>query len=155
MREESRPDEVDELMRQLGVDPDRFAKPPSPSAEAPSAETEVPAGPDSAPPARAELEPFTPSPAEAPSPPAGIDFLGDVDVQIRVELGRTRLSVQDILKLGSGSVVPLESLTTDPVDVYVNGRLVARGEVLVVNDNFAVRVTEVVTPPSPGGKPDA
>ena len=150
MREESRPDEVDELMRQLGVDPDRFAKPPSPPAEAPSAEGEIPAGP-----ARAELEPFAPSPPEATSPPAGIDFLGDVDVQIRVELGRTRLSVQDILKLGSGSVVPLESLTTDPVDVYVNGRLVARGEVLVVNDNFAVRVTEVVTPPSPGGKPDA
>ncbi len=150
MREESRPDEVDELMRQLGVDPDRFAKPPSLPAEAPSAEKEMPA-----PPARAELEPFAPSPPEASSPPAGIDFLGDVDVQIRVELGRTRLSVQDILKLGSGSVVPLESLTTDPVDVYVNGRLVARGEVLVVNDNFAVRLTEVVTPPSPGGKPDA
>ncbi len=150
MREEARPDEVDELMRQLGVDPERLPKPPPGTLEA-----APPPGPSEAPPppapARAEFEPLAPS-AEA-RPAAGLDFLGDVNVQVRIELGRTRLSVQDILKLGSGSVVPLESLTTDPVDVYVNDRLVARGEVLVVNDNFAVRITEVVSPPS-AGKPE-
>ena len=62
-------------------------------------------------------------------------------------IGFTRKLMQDILKLGAGSVVPLESLTSDPLDVYVNDRLVARGEILVVgNDNFAVRITEVVGP---------
>ena len=57
------------------------------------------------------------------------------------------MHVQDVLKLGSGSVVPLESLVGDPVNVFVNDRLVARGEVLVVNENFAVRITEVIPLP--------
>jgi flagellar motor switch protein FliN/FliY len=148
MREESRPDEVDELMRQLGVDPAKLPKPPAAPAPVPE-----PPGPAPIPGARVEFEPLAPL-AEV-KPAAGLDFLGDVNVQVRIELGRTRLSVQDILKLGSGSVVPLESLTTDPVDVFVNDRLVARGEVLVVDDNFAVRITEVVTPASPAPRPGA
>lgn len=82
-------------------------------------------------------------------PEGGIELLRDVNVQVRVELGRSRMYVQDILRLAPGSVVPLDSATTEPVDVYVNDRLVARGEVVVVNDNFAVRITEVV--PSPKG----
>ena len=79
---------------------------------------------------------------------AGLDRLGDVNVNVRVELGRTRVQVQDVLNLASGSIVPLQSLTGDPLDVYVNDQLVARGEVLVVNDNFAVRITEVIPPPA-------
>lgn len=149
MREESRPDEVDELMRQLGVDPAKLPKPPAGPAPVP----EAPAAPAAPPAARVEFEPLSP-PAEV-KPAAGLDFLGDVNVQVRIELGRTRLSVQDILKLGSGSVVPLESLTTDPVDVFVNDRLVARGEVLVVDDNFAVRIIEVVPPAPPPPRPGA
>ena len=81
----------------------------------------------------------------------GLDFLSDVDVNVRIELGTARMHVQDVLKLGSGSVVPLESLVGDPVNVFVNDRLVARGEVLVVHDNFAIRITEVV-PPSRAGE---
>jgi len=143
MREEAKPDEVDELMRQLGVDPEKL---PKPAGAAPPPEPGETVPPPAPPAARAEFEPLAP-PAEV-RPMGGLDYLGDVNVQVRIELGRTRLSVQDILKLGSGSVVPLESLTTDPVDVFVNDRLVARGEVLVVNDNFAVRITEVVAPPA-------
>jgi flagellar motor switch protein FliN/FliY len=84
--------------------------------------------------------------AAAPRLEAGLDFLGDVDVQVRVELGNSKLNVKDVLKLGPGSVVGLDSLVGDPVNVFVNDRLVARGEVLVVHDNFAIRITEVVPP---------
>jgi flagellar motor switch protein FliN/FliY len=79
-----------------------------------------------------------------PRPEAGLDFLGDVQVDVRVELGGARLNVQEVLKLASGSVVALDSLVGDPVDLFVNDRLVARGEVLVVKDNFAIRITEVL-----------
>lgn len=74
----------------------------------------------------------------------GIDMLGDVDLQVTVELGRTEMLVEDVLKLGNGSVVELDKLAGDPVDVYVNQRLVARGEVLVLNDNFCIRISEIV-----------
>lgn len=74
----------------------------------------------------------------------GIDMLGDVELNVSVELGRTEMLVEDVLKLGSGSVVELDKLAGDPVDVFVNGRLIARGEVLVLNDNFCIRVSEIV-----------
>jgi flagellar motor switch protein FliN/FliY len=74
----------------------------------------------------------------------GIDLLADVNLQVKIELGRTRMLVEDVLRLGEGSVVELDKLAGDPVDVYVNDRHVARGEVLVLNDNFCVRVNEIV-----------
>jgi len=74
----------------------------------------------------------------------GIELLGDVDLHVTVELGRTEMLVEDVLKLGEGSVVELDKLAGDPVDVYVNNRLVARGEVLVLNDNFCIRISEIV-----------
>ncbi len=74
-----------------------------------------------------------------------IDLLRDVQLRVKIELGRTRMAVEDVLKLGEGSVVELDKLAGDPVDVYVNERLVARGEVLVLNDNFCVRVGEIVS----------
>jgi len=73
-----------------------------------------------------------------------MDLLGDVDLDVSIELGRTEMFVEDVLKLGSGSVVELDKLAGDPVDVYVNGRMVARGEVLVLNDNFCIRISEIV-----------
>jgi flagellar motor switch protein FliN/FliY len=76
---------------------------------------------------------------------ATLELLKDVDLDLRIELGRTRMYLEDVLKLKRGSVVTLDKLAGDPVDVYVNGRLVARGEVLVLNDNFCVRVTELLT----------
>lgn len=74
-----------------------------------------------------------------------IDLLHDVNLRVKIELGRTRMAVEDVLKLGEGSVVELDKLAGDPVDVFANGRLIARGEVLVLNDNFCVRVNEIVS----------
>lgn len=73
-----------------------------------------------------------------------IELLSDVDLHVMIELGRTEMLVEDVLKLGFGSVVELDKLAGDPVDVYVNHRLIARGEVLVLNDNFCVRISEIV-----------
>lgn len=75
---------------------------------------------------------------------SSIDLLRDVELNVKIELGRTRMLVDDVLKLGEGSVVELDKLAGDPVDVFVNERLVARGEVLVLNDNFCVRINEIV-----------
>lgn len=74
-----------------------------------------------------------------------VSMLHDVDLHVKVELGRTRMLVEDVLKLGGGSVVELDKLAGDPVDVLVNDRLVARGEVLVLNDSFCVRISEVLS----------
>lgn len=76
---------------------------------------------------------------------ATLDLLRDVELDLKIELGRTQMHLEDVLRLRRGSVVSLDKLAGDPVDVYVNGRLVARGEVLVLNDNFCVRVAELVT----------
>ena len=75
---------------------------------------------------------------------AGIDLLHDVNLQVTIELGRAQMLVEDVLRLGEGSVVELDKLAGDPVDVYVNQRLVARGEVLVLNDNFCIRISEII-----------
>ncbi|MEO1277482.1 MAG: flagellar motor switch protein FliN [Planctomycetota bacterium] len=74
----------------------------------------------------------------------GLDLLADVQLDVRIELGRTRMLVEDVLRLNSGAVVELDRLAGDPLDVYVNDRLVARGEVLVLNDNFCIRINEIV-----------
>jgi len=76
---------------------------------------------------------------------ATLDLIRDVEMNLRIELGRTYMHLEDILKLRKGSVVPLDKMAGDPVDVYVNGRLIARGEVLVLNDNFCVRVAELLS----------
>lgn len=75
---------------------------------------------------------------------SSIDLLKDVELNVKIELGRSRMLVEDVLRLAEGSVVELDKLAGDPVDVFVNDRLVARGEVLVLNDNFCVRVNEIV-----------
>lgn len=75
---------------------------------------------------------------------ATLDLIRDVELDLKIELGRTHMYLEDVLKLRKGSVVPLDKLAGDPVDIFVNGRLIARGEVLVLNDNFCVRVAELV-----------
>ncbi|MGQ9575385.1 MAG: flagellar motor switch protein FliN [Thermoguttaceae bacterium] len=82
---------------------------------------------------------------------ATLDLLRDVELDLRIELGRTHMYLEDVLKLRRGSVVPLDKLAGDPVDIFVNGRLIARGEVLVLNDNFCVRVAELIAGTSPAG----
>lgn len=106
-------------------------------ADAPPAATDGPTAPFTAP----EFEPTAVGDALA-----GLDLLDDVELRVTVELGRTEMYIEDVLRLGAGSVVELDKLAGDPVDVYVNGRLVARGEVLVLNDNFCVRVNDIVSP---------
>lgn len=76
--------------------------------------------------------------------PKGIDMISDVNVDVTIELGRTRMLVEDVLRLAEGAVVELDKLAGDPVDIYVNKRLVARGEVLVLNDNFCIRVNDIL-----------
>jgi len=75
---------------------------------------------------------------------SAMDMLGDVELDVKIELGRCQMQLGDVLRLRPGNVVELDKLAGDPVDVFVNERLVARGEVLVVNDNFCVRVSEIV-----------
>jgi len=74
-----------------------------------------------------------------------LDLLSEVELDVRIELGRTEMELEELLRLGKGSVVPLDKLAGDPVDVFVNGRLIARGEILVLNDSFCVRVAELVS----------
>jgi len=75
-----------------------------------------------------------------------IDLLMDVDLPVSIELGRTRMNVSDILSLGPGSVVELDKLVGEPVDLLVNSKCVARGEVVVVDENFGLRITQLVSP---------
>jgi flagellar motor switch protein FliN len=74
-----------------------------------------------------------------------LDLLLDVPLDVSVELGRTRLSIQDLLGLGPGSVIELDKVAGEPLDILVNDRLVARGEAVVVNDKFGVRITDIVS----------
>jgi flagellar motor switch protein FliN len=83
---------------------------------------------------------------EEPGNDRAFELLMDVNLNVRIELGRSRMLVEDILKLKSGSVVSLDKLAGDPVDILVNERLVARGDIMVINDVFCVRVTEILDP---------
>jgi flagellar motor switch protein FliN len=75
-----------------------------------------------------------------------INMILDIPVQLTVELGRTRIPIKNILQLAQGSVVELETMAGEPMDVLVNGYLIAQGEVVVVNDKFGIRLTDIVTP---------
>jgi flagellar motor switch protein FliN len=75
-----------------------------------------------------------------------IDFILDIPVQLTVELGRTKIAIKNLLQLAQGSVVELDGLAGEPMDVLVNGCLIAQGEVVVVNDKFGIRLTDIVTP---------
>lgn len=119
------------LDRALGPQPSRGSKAPPPELGPPQ-----PFGfPD-----------FASLAAENTTPAFPIAALEDVELDLRIELGRTELLIEEVLQLREGTVVPLDKLAGDPVDILVNGRLIARGEVLVLNDNFCVRVAEILTP---------
>ena len=133
---------IDELLKQASFeDPAAFMEAAGVSADAaPAAPPEVTASmPDTA---GFKLPNFQQVMQDAQV--SSIDLLRDVELNVKIELGRSRMLVEDVLKLSEGSVVELDKLAGDPVDVFVNDRLVARGEVLVLNDNFCVRVNEIV-----------
>lgn len=130
--------DFDALLKQASFDDPAAAAPPEPAATAEPAMPNLPT-PESA---TFDLPSFQQVMRDAQV--SSIDLLRDVELNVKIELGRSRMFVEDVLKLGEGSVVELDKLAGDPVDVFVNDRLVARGEVLVLNDNFCVRVNEIV-----------
>ena len=89
---------------------------------------------------------FAAAPPGTIAPGNDLNMILDIPVQLTVELGRTRIPIKHILQLAQGSVVELETLAGEPMDVLVNGYLIAQGEVVVVNDKFGIRLTDIVTP---------
>jgi flagellar motor switch protein FliN/FliY len=83
-----------------------------------------------------------------PATPRGLDMLHDVEMEVSAELGRTRMSVRELLSLSPGAIVELDRAAGSPADLLVNGRLIAKGEVVVVDENFGIRITEIVSPAS-------
>lgn len=80
-----------------------------------------------------------------PAPPKNIDFILDIPMQVTVQVGSTKMVIRELLQLGQGSVIELEKLAGEPMEVLVNNKLVARGEVVVVNEKFGVRLTDVIS----------
>ncbi|WP_028534015.1 flagellar motor switch protein FliN [Paludibacterium yongneupense] len=78
--------------------------------------------------------------------PPNLDMILDIPVALTVELGRTKIAIRNLLQLAQGSVVELDGLAGEPMDVLVNGCLIAQGEVVVVNDKFGIRLTDIITP---------
>lgn len=120
-------------MDQLAITPEELAL----LTGEPSPEKEITARPVQF----APLKPMETLPA-----PTNLDLLLGVTLRVAVELGRTKMSIESILKLGPGAVVELDKLAGEPVDVLVNDRLIARGEVVVIDDRFGVRITDVLPP---------
>ena len=85
-------------------------------------------------------------PGPKASPPGDFDLILDIPVSLTVELGRTKISIRNLLQLAHGSVVELDGLAGEPMDILVNGTLIAQGEVVVVNDKFGIRLTDIITP---------
>lgn len=75
-----------------------------------------------------------------------LEFLMDVALQVSVEVGRARMTINDLLQMGPGSVVELEKLAGEPLDIFINGKAVARGEAVIVNEKFGVRLTDIMSP---------
>ncbi len=91
--------------------------------------------------------PFAPFPsAGQEAMPRGLDLILDIPLDVTVELGRVRMLIKDVLELASGSIVELDRVAGEPVDLLVNGRLIAKGEVVVIEDNFGIRITEIISP---------
>jgi len=83
---------------------------------------------------------------DAPLDKKNLDFILDIPLQVSVELGRTKLLVKDILQLNQGAVVELTKLAGEPLDIFVNSKLVARGEAVVINEKFGVRLVDIIAP---------
>lgn len=78
--------------------------------------------------------------------PKDLSFLSDVALQVTVEVGRTKMTIQDLLQLGQGSVIELTKLAGEPLDIFINQKQVARGEAVIVNEKFGVRLTDIIAP---------
>jgi flagellar motor switch protein FliN/FliY len=107
-------------------------------------QTQVKPKPQAQPAAGARFEELKGDKSAAPL--RDMDFLLDIPLEITVELGRTNMLIKDLLQLGQGSVVELEKIAGEPMEILVNGKLVARGEVVVVNEKFGIRLTDIISP---------
>lgn len=147
MPDELKPDDIDALLKAASSDAD--------SGTLAQQEVEAllkggaggePGGAGPGQPAKAEFPEISGGQISPEGAEGTFDLLGDVRLKVRIELGRRRMYVEEILKLTEGSVVELDKLAGDAVDILVNGVIVARGEVLVLNDYFCVRVTQILSP---------
>jgi flagellar motor switch protein FliN/FliY len=93
-----------------------------------------------------EMQQGTDTDSSSPKGISNLDFILDIPLEISVELGRAKVLISDLLQLGQGSVVELNKLAGEPLEVLVNQRLVARGEVVVINEKFGVRLTDIISP---------
>jgi flagellar motor switch protein FliN/FliY len=91
-------------------------------------------------------EPAASAPKEKRGKPSSIELLLDIPLEITAELGRTRMIINDLLQLGQGSVIELNKLAGEPLEILVNQKLIARGEVVVVNEKFGIRLTDIISP---------
>lgn len=160
-------DWADALAEQSRANPPTQADGLKPQDDWAAAMAEQSAATPAAPAQAAPAAPAAPAPAPAPAKPAAqsaaqsvfkplagatagagtdIDLIMDVPVQLTVELGRTRLTIKNLLQLGQGSVVELDGLAGEPMDIFVNGYLIAQGEVVVVEDKYGIRLTDIITP---------
>lgn len=117
-------------------------------AAAPAATPAVASAPQSAAPQPVAHPVRFPSLSDEGGPPTpkNMEFLLDVALQVSVELGRSKMLVKDVLNVGMGSVIELDKLSGEPVDVMINGKLIAHGEVVVVDENFGVKIVDVLSP---------
>lgn len=119
---------------------------PAAAAPAPAAPAPAPAAAPAAPAQSAAQSVFKPLAGATSGQGTDIDLIMDVPVQLTVELGRTRLTIKNLLQLGQGSVVELDGLAGEPMDIFVNGYLIAQGEVVVVEEKYGIRLTDIITP---------
>jgi len=127
-------DQLDQLLAQAKGEPDPQDSPEAAEAPAPAAVDVAPAQ-------------FAPLPQEqAGGQPRDIDIILDIPVEITVELGRTTMTIEDVMSVGPGSVIELDKLASEPIEIFVNDKLIASGEVVVVEDKLGVRIGSVVEP---------
>lgn len=119
---------------------------PAAAAPAPAPAAPAPAAAPAAPAQSAAQSVFKPLAGATSGQGTDIDLIMDVPVQLTVELGRTRLTIKNLLQLGQGSVVELDGLAGEPMDIFVNGYLIAQGEVVVVEEKYGIRLTDIITP---------
>jgi flagellar motor switch protein FliN/FliY len=84
--------------------------------------------------------------SQAAGPAKDLDFILDIPLEVTVEMGRTRMLINDLLQIGQGSVIELNRLAGEPLDILINSKLIARGEVVVVSEKFGIRITDIVSP---------
>lgn len=128
-------DELAAMLSNMGGDSGFVSSSPAPSASGFSG-----VGSSATPP------PFANFPTGDFAMPRGIDLILDIPLEVTVELGRVRMLIKDVLELSSGSIIELDRVAGEPVDLLVNGRLIAKGEVVVIEDNFGIRLTEILSP---------